>query len=449
METERTGFQTQNEPHPTELVKGGHVNQKVSISELRKAIPDYCFQPSLARSFFYLARDLTYSTILLCALYYSLHTSLVRNSSALYYAVVGTYGFCQGIVWTGLWVIAHDCGHSGFSTWSVVNDTVGFLLHSSLLAPYFSWKSTHRRHHIYSNHVEKDLNYVPPSRSEYAAKIGRAVETLDEAGQDAPAVLFLRILLQQVIGWNWYIMSNITCPPSAVVKKGMSAWRHSHFDPWGAMFRESEVAAVVLSDLGCLATIAALYKLCQAFGSFETLFWVYIVPWSWVNHWIVMITYLHHTHPNLPKYTAESWTFLRGATATIDRDFGIIGTHFLHHISSDHVTHHLFSRIPHYYTRAASEAIIPLLGNHYHGRGQFRYKDLQIAFRDCQWVEKDEEKDKSFGLYKDSSEVSPRDQALWYRAGVSPAPEYKMRGVSLLHVESGAGCMNEEDEQTR
>lgn len=166
---------------------------------------------------------------------------------------------------------------------------------------------------------------------------------------------------------------------------------------------------------------------------------------------IVMITYLHHTHPNLPKYTAESWTFLRGATATIDRDFGIIGTHFLHHISSDHVTHHLFSRIPHYYTREASEAIIPLLGNHYHGRGQFRYKDLQIAFRDCQWVEKDEEKDRTFGLYQDNGngEVSPCDQALWYRAGVSPAPEYKMRGVSLVHAESGAGCMDEEHEQTR
>lgn len=235
---------------------------------------------------FYLARDLTYSTILLGGLYYLLHTQFVSESAVAYYVVVNVYGFCQGVVWTGLWVIAHDCGHSGFSTSGILNDTVGFILHSSLLAPYFSWKSTHRRHHIYANHIEKDLNYVPPRRAEYAEKIGHAAEVLEEVGQDAPLVLFLRILLQQAIGWNWYILSNITCPPSAVIKQGMSAWRHSHFDPWGALFRNSERSAIIMSDLGCLATITALYHLYHVLGSFQTLFWVYIVPWSWVNHWI-------------------------------------------------------------------------------------------------------------------------------------------------------------------
>lgn len=258
----------------------------MSVKELRNAIPDYCFKPSLFWSFFYLFRDLAYSTLLLITLYKLLHTSAVLESRLLYYAVVNVYGLCQGIVWTGLWVIAHDCGHSSFSTSSFLNDAVGFVFHSALLAPYFSWKSTHRRHHIYANHIEKDLNYVPPLRGEYARQIGVTVETLDEVGQDAPVWLFLRILLQQVIGWNWYILSNITCPPSAVVKKGMSAWRHSHFDPWGALFRSSEVLSIVFSDLGCLATFTALYHLYRAFGSFETLFWVYIVPWSWVNHWI-------------------------------------------------------------------------------------------------------------------------------------------------------------------
>ncbi|KAL9109624.1 MAG: hypothetical protein Q9227_005804, partial [Pyrenula ochraceoflavens] len=329
-------------------------------------------------------------------------------------------------------VIAHDAGHSGFSNSGVLNDTVGFILHSSLLAPYFSWKSTHRRHHIYANHSEKDLNYVPPRKSEYAEKIGHAVEFLDEVGQDSPLVLFLRILLQQAIGWNWYIISNITCPPSAVIKRGMSAWRHSHFDPFGALFRQSETLSVFLSDVGILTTLTALYGLYNVFGSFETLFWVYIVPWSWVNHWIVMITYLHHTAPSVPKYSPESWTFLRGATATIDRDFGIIGTHFFHHISSDHVTHHLFSKIPHYWSREASNAIIPLLGKHYHGRGQFRWEDLKIAFRDCQWVEEDAAKDAAFGLRAEGEKGNPRDQALWYRGGVSPAPEYKMRKAQVF-----------------
>lgn len=227
-----------------------------------------------------------YSAILLGGLDYLLNTPLVTESSTLYYLTVNTYGFCQGIVWTGIWVIGHDCGHSAFSRSGLVNDLVGFLLHSSLLAPYFSWKSTHRRHHIFANHIEKDLNYIPPNQEDYTTKIGKAVEILDEVGQDAPFVLFLRIFLQQAIGWNWYIISNITCPPTAVVKKEMSIWRHSHFDPWGALFRDSEKLAVVLSDVGCLSTICLLYSLYTWLGSFETLFWIYIVPWTWCNHWI-------------------------------------------------------------------------------------------------------------------------------------------------------------------
>lgn len=215
-----------------------------------------------------------------------MNSRIITETPWLYYVIVNVYGFCQGIVWTGLWVIAHDCGHSGFSRWSTLNDTIGFILHSWLMAPYFSWKSTHRRHHIYANHIEKDLNYVPPLRHEYAKKIGVAIDILEEIGQDAPIVLFFRILLQQTIGWNWYMLTNITCPPSAVVKKDMSVWRHSHFDPWGALFYPSEWSAIILSDTGCLATIYALYYMYQAFGSFETLFWVYIVPWTWVNHWI-------------------------------------------------------------------------------------------------------------------------------------------------------------------
>ena len=213
----------------------------------------------------------------------------------------------------------------------------------------------------------------------------------------------------------------------------MSAWRHSHFDPWGALFRSSEALSIVFSDVGCLLTITGLYHLYQYLGSFEQLFWIYIMPWMWVNHWIVMITYLHHTSPDVPKYTSESWTFVRGATATIDRDFSFIGTHFFHHISSDHVTHHLFSKIPHYYSPVASRVIVPLLGRHYHGKGTFKYDDLKVAFGKCQWVEQDAKRDSSFGIRREGAmEDGKRNEALWYRAGLSPAPEYKQRDATVF-----------------
>ncbi|KAL3425967.1 oleate delta-12 desaturase [Phlyctema vagabunda] len=420
IEPERSGFETAKEDHPSEIVEGGHVNGHVGIKELREAIPAHCFEPTLHQSFFYLFRDLTYSMILLALFYCIPKITATFPNSLLYYPLMLSYSFAQGIVWTGLWIIAHECGHSAFSKYSVINDSIGWTLHSFLLAPYFSWKSTHRRHHIYANHIDKDLVYVPLRRDKYAAMFGIAPGQLDELGEDAPVVLFLRIILQQAVGWNWYIISNITCSPDALLKQGMGRWRHSHFDPWGSLFRSSEAMAIILSDIGCLITLTGVYALCQHLGSFEQVFWLYLAPWAWVNQWIVMITYLHHTHPTIPKYANGFWTFTLGAIATMDRDYGIIGTHFFHHISSDHVVHHLFSKIPHYHSREATNAIVPLLGNQYHGRGSFGWGELLISFKKCQWVQEDASKDKK--AFGDSD-----TEGLWYEGGPSPNPEYCMR----------------------
>lgn len=204
----------------------------------------------------------------------------------LYLPLVSLYGFSQGIVFTGLWILAHECGHSAFSKHSIINDTVGWTIHSSLLTPYFSWKSTHRRHHIYANNMEKDHNYVPTRRDEYLERLGVDSEKIDELTEDMPAVLFLRILFQQLIGWPWYMLSNITCAPTAVVKPTLSAWRNSHFDPWGSLFRDSERLSILLSDLGCFAAVVGLYVLKTHLNSWSQLFWLYIVPWAWLNHWI-------------------------------------------------------------------------------------------------------------------------------------------------------------------
>jgi fatty acid desaturase len=70
---------------------------------------------------------------------------------------------------------------------------------------------------------------------------------------------------------------------------------------------------------------------------------LYVQPYLWLNNWIVAITYLHHTHPNLPEYDHAAWTFLRGATATIDLDFGWTGRYLFHGIVEYHVIHPLFS----------------------------------------------------------------------------------------------------------
>jgi omega-6 fatty acid desaturase / acyl-lipid omega-6 desaturase (Delta-12 desaturase) len=46
-------------------------------------------------------------------------------------ALWALYGFWAGLFATGLWVIAHECGHQAFSEYKIVNNTVGWVLHSA------------------------------------------------------------------------------------------------------------------------------------------------------------------------------------------------------------------------------------------------------------------------------------------------------------------------------
>lgn len=269
------------------------------------------------------------------------------------------YGFFQGLVMTGFWVsrltressikpliaiqvLGHECGHMAFAPSAALNDTIGFIIHSSLLTPYFSWKSTHRRHHIYANNLEKDHNYVPPRREAYIDSLSFSFSRLDEITNDSPLVTLLRILLQQVFGFPWYLLTNITASEGSLHRKKSEFFLgNSHFLPSSTLFRPEEAPLVLLSDLGIIAMASVVWYSSSVLGLPMGL--LYVQPWMWVNHWIVAITYLHHTHPNLPKYENAAWTFLKGATATIDLDLGWIGRHLLHGISEYHVVHHLFS----------------------------------------------------------------------------------------------------------
>ena len=169
---------------------------------------------------------------------------------------------------------------------------------------------------------------------------------VEELSEDAPIVTLLRIVLQQVIGWPWYLLVNITAAPTSLPKKPSKvALGNSHFAPWGSLFRAEEAWLILASDVGLAAMAGLLYFCGQQFGS-GTVARLYVLPYMWLNHWIVAITYLHHTHPDLPKFEPASWNFIKGATATIDRSFGPFGfvsRFFWHDIIDYHVCHHLFS----------------------------------------------------------------------------------------------------------
>ncbi|XAR70032.1 Phosphatidylcholine desaturase [Bertholletia excelsa] len=283
---------------------------------------------------------------------------------------------------TGLWVIAHECGHHAFSDYQWVDDAVGLVLHSALLVPYFSWKHSHRRHHSNTGSIERDEVFVPKPRSK--------IMWYEKYLNNPPGRIF-SILVTLTLGWPLYLLFNVS---------GREYDRFAcHYDPYSPIYSNRERLQIYISDAGILAMSYVLYRLAAAKG-LAWLMCVYGAPLILVNGFLVLITWLQHTHPALPHYDSSEWDWLRGALSTVDRDYGILDRVF-HHITDTHVAHHLFPTMPHYHASEATEALKPALGEYYQFDGTPILKAMWREAKECLYVEADEsEPNKGVFWYK-------------------------------------------------
>ncbi|XP_062119628.1 delta(12)-fatty-acid desaturase FAD2-like [Humulus lupulus] len=339
-----------------------------TLSQLKKAIPPHCFQRSVIRSFSYVVFDLTIAATIY---YIAARYIPLLPHHPLSYLAWPIYWFIEGCVLTGVWVIAHECGHHAFSDHQWLDDTVGLVLHSFLLVPYFSWKYSHRRHHSNTGSLERDEVFVPKKKS--------AMKWYSKYLNNPPG-RFLTLTITLTMGWPLYLAFNVSGRPYDRFA--------CHFDPHGPIYSDRERAQIYLSDVGILAMCFGLYILAMANG----LAWVLCVyggPLLVVNGFLVLITFLQHTHPSLPRYDSFEWDWLRGALATVDRDYGLLNKVF-HNITDTHVAHHLFSTMPHYHAMEATKAIKPILGEYYQFDGTPVYKAMWRETKECVFVEPDE-----------------------------------------------------------
>ncbi|KAJ0780122.1 putative oxidoreductase [Helianthus annuus] len=348
-----------------------------TLADIKKAIPPHCFERSLIRSFSYLIADLTAVSVF----YYLATTFIPQLPHPLPYLAWPVYWFLQGCVFMGIWLIAHECGHHAFSDHVWLEDTLGLILHSCLMTPYFSWKISHRRHHANTGSLEHDEVYVPKRRSTLNASafylnnfIGRT----------------LTLLVKLTLGWYIYLSINAAGRPYDKFA--------SHYDPRSPIFADNERVLILISDIGLLSFSYLLYKVAMIQG-FAWLFCVYGGALMVMNAFLVTITYLHHTHPSLPHYDDNEWNWMKGAFATVDRDYGVLNKVF-HNITDTHVLHHLFSYIPHYHAMEATKAIRPILGEFYQSDSTPFFVALWRESKNCLFIEPDDERDeKNKGIY--------------------------------------------------
>ena len=185
------------------------------------------------------------------------------------------------------------------------------------------------------------MAFVPKTVDQREEKRASGSWLDSELLEDVPVVSLIKLILHQIGGFQLYLVTNATAGKGSLQRDEKSWFRLSHFEPTSAVFRPSEAIFIALSDFG-LALNFGLQYLASRYIGWQMVALLYIIPYFWVHHWLVAITYLHHNHPEVHHYEAESWSYVKGALATIDRDFGWVGRHLFHNIIDHHVVHHLF-----------------------------------------------------------------------------------------------------------
>lgn len=240
-----------------------------------------------------------------------------------------------------------------------------------ILVPYYAWRSTHHAHHKATNSIERDENYLPRTRSDYQLPSENIALVSDyhEIFEETPIYTLTRMVFMQLLGWQYYLMTNIMGNPSypegTNVRWPLFCSYHlpylrglalQHFNPSSTLFKPHERNGIIASNfgLGFVALILSRWTLEIGISNFIKFYFIpYLVcpicPNSTsalvlitfhqlANHWIVMLTYLHHSDPTIAHFRRKEWTFLRGAVATVDRPLlGWAGRFFLHNVSHDHV----------------------------------------------------------------------------------------------------------------
>ena len=112
------------------------------------------------------------------------------------------------------------------------------------------------------------------------------------------------------------------------------------------LFTKGQRHLVIISNVGIAVMLCGISYSVSLFG-LSAVIKYYGIPWLAVTHWFIMITYLHHTSPEIPHYRKTAWNFQRGAAATVDRNFlGWQGRFFLHDVAHFHTIHHFFPKMP-------------------------------------------------------------------------------------------------------
>lgn len=262
-----------------------------TMKDIYDAIPAHCFHRSSLLSLSYIVYD---ALMALSFLYLALQIPSLPISPVAGNVLYLIYTFMQGLVFTGLWELAHESGHFALSTRKWVNYAFGLTLHSFLFVPFHSWRITHSFHHKVTNNLDRDIAFVPDRKDTWMAKraarmtflehLSPILHTIFDTCQDTPIAALLFLMIHQVVAWPTYlILNNFALERMAKVEW----WKRSHFyfGKDSPNFKPGHMWDIIVSDLGILVAAGILWNAVDRWGAWNV-FLYYGVPWLWTNHWI-------------------------------------------------------------------------------------------------------------------------------------------------------------------
>jgi omega-6 fatty acid desaturase (delta-12 desaturase) len=333
-----------------------------TIQETKAVIPQHCWNRDTARSMKHLFMDMAIVLGLGAAAYAFIPFKLWAAPLWVAYALV------TGTAATGLWVLAHECGHGAFSDNRTLQDTVGFLVHTALLVPYFSWQRSHAVHHRYTNHMDLGESHVPDRDTSSRGKFSNFLRGICTKimGEKIGGAFwgFNQAAAHLVVGWWAYLLLGETGGHARGITNHFLHFRldGKGYERGAELFPGRWARKVYQSGAGVLAMLSLLVLAGKTWG-FDRVLALYVGPLMVTNAWLVMYTWLQHTDTDVPHFENDNHNFMKGAWHTIDRPYDKIplvgkAIDWMHHqIGTTHVVHHIDCTIPHYHAGEATEAV--------------------------------------------------------------------------------------------
>lgn len=237
---------------------------------------------------------------------------------------------CAGL--NGLFVahllsIGHDAGHNTLTGYTWLNGLLGRLAMLPSLYPFSVWRVTHdRAHHDFTNLKGKDFIWVPLSREEYdrLSFCGRLLQRLYRTVPGVALYYLIDLWLKNAFGKN-----------KQMTGKGLN----------GVVASLDRLLALGFPVLLGWALYAVLPQLVTP----GVLVLALLVPFL-AHCWLTgLLTFLHHTHPQIKWYAdRREWSFFGGAVQGTTHVIGPWPWGILLPNLTEHNAHHVDPKVPLY-----------------------------------------------------------------------------------------------------